>query len=297
MKIAEEHLAAVRAFGYTEAEARFLYLVATHSGYFVLRQFLNMTGAKWGRRTAKFIRKLERSNHTNCRKYFGIGAVYHLYSKSLYAQIGRENLGNHRSHSVEFIQTRLVLLDFIIANQQHDYFETEAHKTAYFSETLGIPKTALPVRTYAGPSSSDPALRYFADKLPIFLDGSVDLSNSPVTFCYVESTVAGGAGLRRHLDAYKQLLSNLAGFSLVYVSNTTANFPAAERCFAAFREELRENRLAEMIRYFTLRARRDEGGTAPRIKEVGSLTGRLQAPRQDCFRRIRQTLYGTREGE
>jgi hypothetical protein len=65
MKIAEQHLAAVKAFGYTESEARFLYLVATHSGYFVLRQFLNVTGAKWGRRTAKFIRKLERCDHTD----------------------------------------------------------------------------------------------------------------------------------------------------------------------------------------------------------------------------------------
>lgn len=32
-------------FGYTEAEARFLYIVATHSGYFTLRQYLGFTGA------------------------------------------------------------------------------------------------------------------------------------------------------------------------------------------------------------------------------------------------------------
>lgn len=34
MKILPLHTEALRYFGYTEEEARFLYLVATHSGYF-----------------------------------------------------------------------------------------------------------------------------------------------------------------------------------------------------------------------------------------------------------------------
>jgi hypothetical protein len=45
MNIAPAHLAALEALGYTEAEARFLYIVATHSGYFVARQFLAFTDA------------------------------------------------------------------------------------------------------------------------------------------------------------------------------------------------------------------------------------------------------------
>jgi hypothetical protein len=42
MKIQQEHLTAIKSFGYTEREARFLYMVAVHSGYFTqahLRQF------------------------------------------------------------------------------------------------------------------------------------------------------------------------------------------------------------------------------------------------------------------
>src|SRR5207253_10388366 len=35
MKIAEEHIVALEGLGYTEEESRFLYIVATHSGYFV----------------------------------------------------------------------------------------------------------------------------------------------------------------------------------------------------------------------------------------------------------------------
>jgi hypothetical protein len=48
MNIAPVHIDALKALGYTEAEARFLYLVATHSGYFVARQFLAFANAHWG---------------------------------------------------------------------------------------------------------------------------------------------------------------------------------------------------------------------------------------------------------
>jgi len=44
--IKPSHLQALKALSYTEAEARFLYIVATHSGYFVARQFLGFTGAR-----------------------------------------------------------------------------------------------------------------------------------------------------------------------------------------------------------------------------------------------------------
>jgi len=49
MSIPEDKIAKLRAFGYTEVEALFLYLVATHSGYFTLRQFLDFAGAKTAR--------------------------------------------------------------------------------------------------------------------------------------------------------------------------------------------------------------------------------------------------------
>ncbi len=48
MNIAPMHLEALKALGYTEVEARFLYLVATHSGYFTARQFLAFTGGSLG---------------------------------------------------------------------------------------------------------------------------------------------------------------------------------------------------------------------------------------------------------
>ena len=172
MKIEEHDIAAIKALGYTEDEARFLYIVATHSGYFVPRQFLDLTGASWGYRTDQLSKKLESRGHATWREYQDTGGVYHLFSKKLYAEIGKENLRNRRRHSVEFIRTRLVLLDFVIANQQYDYLETEEQKVGYFCKELALPKTCLPTKTYEGSSSSEPTLRYFVDKYPLFLDSS-----------------------------------------------------------------------------------------------------------------------------
>jgi hypothetical protein len=100
MKIAEQNIAAIQAFGYTESEARFLYIVATHSGYFIPRQFIAFTGAKWGKRSTHFAEKIESRGHAAWRKYPGIGGVYHLFAKGLYGEIGKENLRNRRRHSV-----------------------------------------------------------------------------------------------------------------------------------------------------------------------------------------------------
>src|SRR5207249_8136194 len=47
VSIKPSYLEALQALGYSESEARFLYLVATHSGYFVARQFLFFTCGHW----------------------------------------------------------------------------------------------------------------------------------------------------------------------------------------------------------------------------------------------------------
>ena len=40
MNMPTVHIEGIKELGYTDSEARFLYIVATHSGYFVPRQFL-----------------------------------------------------------------------------------------------------------------------------------------------------------------------------------------------------------------------------------------------------------------
>jgi hypothetical protein len=107
MNITPSHLEALQAFGYTEQEARFLYIVATHSGYFVARQFLAFTGSHRGKRTMKFWNKLETQRHARTERFPMSGVVHHLFSRQLYRQIEKENLRNRRMHEIDFIKRRI----------------------------------------------------------------------------------------------------------------------------------------------------------------------------------------------
>ena len=167
MNIHENHGALLMELGYTEPEARFLYVVATHSGYFILRQFLNFTGARRGKRSDLFARKVLNNGHTSVRDYLGYGSIYHLFSRTLYGQIEKVNLRNRRKHSFEYIRTRLVLLDFILANPEVEYLETEQDKG-----NLLVPRRSLEEQLLAGlqakvlhPDVTEYTLRGFEEAL------------------------------------------------------------------------------------------------------------------------------------
>jgi hypothetical protein len=254
MKIEEHDIAAIKSLGYTEDEARFLYIVATHSGYFVPRQFISFSEIEWGKRSAKLAQKLESRGHACWREYQGTGRVYHLFSKTLYSQIGKENLRNRRRHSSEFIKTRLVLLDFVIANQQYDYLETEQQKVEYFCKQLGLPNKSLPTKAYEGSSGSDTTLRYFVDKYPLFLTSSGSTLSPVVTFSFVDPGLPSVKAFATHLNAYDQLFRQLKGFRFLYISNSRANFAKAEACFSErVVSPISRDISDEVLRYFRLR--------------------------------------------
>ena len=107
MHFPPERLTALRAFGYTEAEARFLYLVAAHSGYFTIRQFLEFAQARSGKRNAQLAEKLFRLGHASARRYMRRNLVFQLRSRQIYAAIGKEHLRHRRDHELAHIKTRL----------------------------------------------------------------------------------------------------------------------------------------------------------------------------------------------
>ena len=51
MNIKDIYLDSLKELGYTEIEARLIYIVATHSGYFTAKQFLQFADAKRGKRS------------------------------------------------------------------------------------------------------------------------------------------------------------------------------------------------------------------------------------------------------
>jgi hypothetical protein len=255
MKIADQYLSAIERLGYTRQEAEFLYLAATFSGYFLPRQFVVFAGVKWGKRSTNFTAKLERRGHATWREYTNVGGVYQLFSKTLYRLIDRENLRNQRRHSVEFIRTRLLLFDFILANQAYEYLETDKEKVRYFHREMGIPLSVLPAKAYVCRAGSESVQRYFVDKFPLFFETPDDRAACRATFSYVDAGEATLAGFTHHVDHYAPLLHRLPSVSLTYISNSTVHFASAEKRFRLCLDRASHvTNSTDVLRYFHLRS-------------------------------------------
>ena len=181
MNVRPEHLDALRQLGYTDTEASFLYLVATHSGYFTQRQFLALAQVQKGGLASPLIAKALERKHLRAAQGAYNTHVYNLYSRRLYGAVDTENLRSRRRHSKELIQTRLLILDFVLAHLDERYLETEAEKVAYFQDSLGLELSCLPGRIYKGLRSNSVTKGYFVDTFPVLQPGANNkLSLPPV---------------------------------------------------------------------------------------------------------------------
>ena len=255
MNIPRHHVELLMEFGYTQPEAQFLYVVATHSGYFTLRQYLNFTGAHRGKRSSRFAQKILNKGHASVRDYMGYGSIYHLFSRTLYRQIEKGNLRNRRTHSFEFIRTRLVLLDFILANREAEYLETESDKINFFCEKLSIAKEFLPGKVYEGGPGSRPTIRYFVDKFPLFLAPPLPGTPPVVTLSYVDSGLGTISAFLTHLAAYQSLFRQLRSFRFLYISPRETELSRVAESFRRAVQKPPEPDVSEIIRYFRVRKR------------------------------------------
>jgi hypothetical protein len=253
MDIQKSGIQNLRSLGYTQDEARFLYLVAMHSGYFSARQYLTFTGAKSGERSLAFTQKVLGKGHATARMLLRNGRVYHLFSRLVYRAIGREHIRNRREHSVEHMRTKLAILDFVIRHLDYRYLETEDDKVAYFCRDLGIARFLLPAKHYAGAIAERTTSRHFVDKFPMFF--SPESSSPPVvTFSFVDAGLLSLASFDTHLFAYGSLFSALPQVQFVYIATRPTHFEAARELF-----ELTAPRVTnpdpgvEGLRYFTYR--------------------------------------------
>jgi hypothetical protein len=258
MNIAPVHLDALRALGYTEAEACFLYIVATHSGYFVARQFLAFTEAHWGKRTTNFWTKLHTKKHARTECFPKSGTVYHVFSRRLYRQIDRENIRNRREHEIEYIQRRIAMLDFVLLNQGYQYLETEPEKVSFFCDQLKVQSHFLPSKIYHGQKTSQPTVRYFVDKFPMFLASHA--SQAVVTFTYIPGPEASFTELVHHLETYLPLFRQLSEFRFLYLARVDAHFQKAKELFDSLVAiPLGSDVSADLLRYFEIRKAWDLG--------------------------------------
>jgi hypothetical protein len=258
MKMSQEQVERIKEFGYTEAEARFLYIVAVHSGYFTLGQFRAFTKTAYGKRPTSFAQKVIKHGHATVRDYMRRGSIFHLFSRTLYGHIDKDNLRNRKRHSFDFMRARLVLLDFILANQELAYFETELDKVIFFCEQLGVSKDLLPAKVYEGSSPTQPTIRYFVDKFPLFLASPVSGAPPVVTLSYVGSGFETPSHFVSHLAAYRGLFQQLKAFRFLYISPKQAYFHKAEEVFRSMvKRPLESDVSSEILRYFQIRKKWD----------------------------------------
>lgn len=207
--------------GYTEQEAAFLYLVAVHSGYFLRRQFSRFVQRDRGGLADKFIQKALHLDHLQVIKCGQARHVYHLTSRPVYQAILRGDSQHRRFKGFGYMQSRLLILDFVLDNLSDTILEDESAKVDFFTVRCGVRAELLP-RGWAGRAVLFPdGYPTFAspDGIPrftFFEDGSVTLTR-----------------FERYLDQYRPLLSALRAFELVYLSDVEKSFPFARAAFAA----------------------------------------------------------------
>ena len=254
MNLPAPHIGRIRQLGYTEAEARFLYIVATFSGYFTLGQFQAFTGCSRGKRLTSFSQKLIKQGHATVRDYMRRGSIFHLFSRVVYGQMEKDNLRNRKRHSFDFMRTRLVLLDFILGNQELTYFEAEQEKVDFFCNQLGVAKDVLPAKVYEGSLPNQQTIRYFVDKFPLFLAPPFSGGSPVVTLSYVDSGVDTPSSFVSHLATYQALFQQLNTFRFVYIAPKDAYFQKAEQRFRSIvKRPLEADVSGEILRYFRIR--------------------------------------------
>jgi hypothetical protein len=257
----EQRVATIAGMGFTPRQARFLTLVALHSGYCLRRQYATFTGTECGKNAGEFLERLV-ARRVACRITFrrDRGHIYHLFARPLYAALQQDDNRNRRYAGPALIARKLMLLDFVLTQPERDWYVTETEKVALFTQTLGVPIHALPHRTYeAMRRLAGPTVRYCVQKLPIFLTSDP----ARVHFvCLVTDPHARDIGLfvREHYP----LLTHLAAYTLVVVRpahiandpDCTAAWETAVRAMITAPRALDD---ATLLWYFDARRRIEHG--------------------------------------
>ena len=215
-------IASLESVGYLEREASFLYLVAVHSGYFLTRQFCQFVQGERGALPTRFLEKARRLHHIRVIECGRGRHIYHLISKPVYAALVRRDSQNRRIKGDAHIKSRLMMLDFVLANLGANVLEDEVTKADFFSTQCGVSKDLLPY-SYAG------RLIYFSDGFPILVT-----SSGVPRFTFFDEGQVTSTRFERYLRQYQPLFEALGEFELIYLSNTESSSARATATFNRF---------------------------------------------------------------
>ncbi len=161
----DDRVEAVKAFRFTERQARFLVTVMLHSGVCLGRQYCAFAGIQYGAPVANLFKMLhargfatpQSCGHSRAR-------LFHIHFKPLYAAIGEPDNRFRRPMTLARAVERLMLLDAVMADRSVIWLGTERDKLHYFA-SIDVPRHHLPSLTFR--SADQETIRYFPEKLPI----------------------------------------------------------------------------------------------------------------------------------
>lgn len=166
--------------GFTDRQARFLVLVARHSGVCVMRQYSRFAGIVFGQKTRKFFGNLVRARFVSTYDCaHSRGRVYHVRHRAIYEAIGESDSRLRRPPGVPRALERLMLLDAILENPGSIWMSSSAEKVDYLA-SRGISVEDAPHLIIR--QGDQERVRYFPDRLPIGVHPS-----GHVVFVYLHS--------------------------------------------------------------------------------------------------------------
>lgn len=203
----EDRVTAVAAFGFTPRQARFLTTVMLHSGVCQPRHYTKFAGIAFGHNTRDFFAKLTRERFASAYACWRRqGTYFHVHHKALYRAIGEPDNRHRRRPTIPRTAERLMLLDIVLDRPEMTWLGAEADKVLHFGQRLNVPREELPSLVFE--ESGSRTVRYFADKLPIGVDGG-----GRVLFVYVV-TDPNPDGVRRFMQRHRPLFGRVPQWTL-----------------------------------------------------------------------------------
>lgn len=278
----EDRARALGVFGFSPRQARFLALVALHSGYCLRRQYLAFADVGYGKNVRDFLDSLvDRKLAQRFTLRADRGHIYHLHSRTLYRAIGQEDNRNRRQVSAAVIARKLMLLDFVLANTDVEWLATEEDKVQLCVDRFGLSPVDLPQHAYESSRPDTPStVRFFPHKLPIGVTGA----QPDVRFVFPAHEHAGG-GFDAFLRDHAAVFGRLSSWTVVVIGPSDPR--AFRHCEAAFKR-FHANPVSRLIphgnelrTYFTRREAIDRGQLAE-----------LPVAEINRFRRLRDRFSG-----
>jgi hypothetical protein len=286
----ESGIGSLERFGYTERQASFLYSAAVHGGYFIGRQYDDYCRSVRGGPRQRLVHQLITNRHVTLLTSRDQVVVYHLSAKRFYAVIGVPDSRNRRVHPPFAVRTKLMTLDFVLGHPEAQFLASEQERVSFFSGTLGLPETVLPVKYYASKSRQSRNARYFVDRNPVYLSAAPAGAAPAVGFAYVDAGSETTAGFKSYLAQYRRLFQALDRFRLTYVASRGTHFAAAAREFRKLATSGTD--IGRLIEHFEARQRHElgdySGFTTETIERLRRELQEFSGARYDALFRVFQ---------